>query len=79
MDKKLLLRSISLINVMRPVKVGVLAGWSVILQGIFLFIHDNVFHFLHLLNFRKCKPFLEGMLEAQLAWRREEQSKNSVN
>ncbi len=47
-------------------------GWSVILQGTFLFIHDNVFHFLHLLNFRKCEPFLEDVLESQLALRREE-------
>lgn len=47
-------------------------GWSVILQGAFLFIHDNVFHYLHLLNFRKCEPFLEDVMESQLALRKEE-------
>ena len=46
-------------------------GWSVIVQGVFLFIHDNIFHFLHLLNFRKCKPFLEDVMETQLALRKE--------
>lgn len=45
-------------------------GWSVILQGAYLFIHDNVFHYLHLINFRKCRPFLEEVIEEQLAWRR---------
>ena len=46
-------------------------GWSVIVQGVFLFVHDNVFHFLHFLNFRKCKPFLEEVMETQLALRKE--------
>ncbi len=46
-------------------------GWSVIVQGAFLFVHDNIFHFLHYLNFRKCKPFLEDVMETQLAVRKE--------
>lgn len=45
-------------------------GWSVILQGAFLFIHDNIFHYLHRANFRKCKPFLEDVMETQLELRR---------
>lgn len=45
-------------------------GWSVILQGGFLFCHDNFFHFLHRANFKKCKPFLEDLMESQLVIRR---------
>ena len=41
-------------------------GWSVILQGVFLFCHDNFFHFLHLKNMKKCRPFLEDVMESQL-------------
>jgi hypothetical protein len=41
-------------------------GWSVIVQGAFLFIHDNVFHYYHLKNFRKCKPFLERAIKLKL-------------
>lgn len=44
-------------------------GWSVILQGVFLFCHDNFFHFLHRRNFKRCRPFLEDVLETQLAQR----------
>ena len=44
-------------------------GWSVILQGAFLFCHDNFFHLLHRRNFRKCRPFLEDLMESQLAQR----------
>lgn len=40
-------------------------GWSVLVQGAFLFIHDNVFHWMHLVNFRKCKPYLENLIETQ--------------
>lgn len=42
-------------------------GWSVILQGVFLFCHDNFFHFLHRKNMKKCRPFLEDVMESQLA------------
>ncbi len=42
-------------------------GWSVIIQGAFLLVHDNIFHWMHLVNFRKCKPFLENLIETQLA------------
>ena len=45
-------------------------GWSVILQGAFLLVHDNIFHYLHRVNFRKCKPFLEDVMETQIALRR---------
>jgi hypothetical protein len=45
-------------------------GWSVILQGVYLFIHDNFFYRLHFINFRTCKPFLENIIEAQLSLRR---------
>lgn len=37
-------------------------GWSVMLQGTYLFVHDFSFHLLHVINFRKCKPFLEKQL-----------------
>jgi len=41
-------------------------GWSVIIQGAFLFIHDNIFHLLHLKNFRQCKPFLAKAIEQRM-------------
>ncbi len=44
-------------------------GWSVMVQGIYLFVQDNAFHYLHYLNFRKAEPFLEDVIESQLAWR----------
>lgn len=42
-------------------------GWSVILQGVFLFCHDNFFHLLHRKNMKKCRPFLEEVMESQMA------------
>ncbi len=42
-------------------------GWSVLIQGAYLLLNDNVFHWMHLVNFRKCKPFLERIIETQLA------------
>lgn len=45
-------------------------GWSVILQGAFLFFHDNYFHLLHRRNFKKCRPFLKDVMESQLVVRR---------
>ena len=38
-------------------------GWSVLFQGAYLFVQDNVFHFLHMKNFKKAKPFLMKLLE----------------
>lgn len=37
-------------------------GASVVLQGTFLFIHDNVFYRLHRINFRKARAYLESVL-----------------
>lgn len=37
-------------------------GWSVIMQGVFLFVHDNVFYRLHRINFRKARTYLESVL-----------------
>ena len=45
-------------------------GWSVIIQGSFLLLQDNVIHYLHLQNFKQCRPFLEKVIEDQLAQRR---------
>ncbi|MCB0554927.1 MAG: hypothetical protein KDD02_15355 [Phaeodactylibacter sp.] len=46
-------------------------GWAVLLQAVYMFIHDFSFHLLHVLNFRKCKPFLEEMMETQMEVRRQ--------
>ena len=40
-------------------------GWSVILQGVFLFCLDNFFRRLHLKNFYKAQPFLEERLRIE--------------
>lgn len=37
-------------------------GWSVVLQGGFLFLLDNYFFRLHRYNFRRAKPFLAQLL-----------------
>lgn len=40
-------------------------GWSVILQGIYLFVQDNIFHYLHYLNIKKAKPFMMGLMRRE--------------
>ena len=40
-------------------------GWSVLVQGVYLLVNDNVFHWMHLVNFRKCRPYLENLIETQ--------------
>ncbi len=46
-------------------------GYAVLLQGAYLLIHDISFLILHHLNFRKCRPFLEDIIETQLLLKRE--------
>lgn len=38
-------------------------GWSILIQGVFLCIHDNVFYQLHRKNFKKAKVFLDQFLK----------------
>ncbi|MBX2871424.1 MAG: hypothetical protein KTR30_04975 [Saprospiraceae bacterium] len=45
-------------------------GYAVVLQGAYLLIHDTSFLVLHHLNYRKCKPFLEDVIETQIALRK---------
>ena len=47
-------------------------GHSVILQGTYLFIQDNYFHRLHRINYKKCKPFFEDVIESQISFRKSE-------
>ncbi len=46
-------------------------GWSIMLQGAYMFIHDLSFYLLHTINFRKCKGFLEDVMETQIELRRQ--------
>ncbi|NET36326.1 MAG: hypothetical protein F6K19_30595 [Cyanothece sp. SIO1E1] len=45
-------------------------GYAVMLQGAYLLIHDISFLILHHLNYRKCRPFLEDVIETQLLLKR---------
>ena len=37
-------------------------GYSVVLQGAFLFFQDHYIHWLHRINFKKAKPYLERLI-----------------
>ena len=37
-------------------------GWAVLVQGVFLFCHDNIFHWVHRKNFRLARPYMERCL-----------------
>jgi len=43
-------------------------GVAVLVQGVYLFFLDHLFHWLHLRNIRKARPFLESMLEKQISY-----------
>ena len=45
-------------------------GNAVLLQGGYLLIHDISFFILHHRNYRKCRPFLEDVIETQLLLKR---------
>lgn len=45
-------------------------GYAVLLQGGYLLIHDISFFILHHRNYRKCRPFLEDVVETQLLLRK---------
>ncbi|NRB49064.1 MAG: hypothetical protein HRU41_15420 [Saprospiraceae bacterium] len=45
-------------------------GYAILLQGVYLLIHDISFFILHHLNYRKCRPFLEDVIETQLLLKR---------
>lgn len=45
-------------------------GYAVLLQGAYLLIHDTSFLILHHRNYRKCRPFLEDIIETQLLLKR---------
>ena len=51
---------------------GMWAGFgnAVLLQGGYLLIHDISFFILHHRNYRKCRPFLEDVIETQLLLKR---------
>lgn len=38
-------------------------GWAIILQGIYLFIQDNIIHYLHYINIKRAKPFMLGLMK----------------
>lgn len=40
-------------------------GVSIFLQGIYLFFQDNIFHQMHLRNFKKARPFIESLMETK--------------
>ncbi len=45
-------------------------GYAFIVQGAYLLIHDFSFFLLHRFNIKQCKPFLENMIETQIALRK---------
>lgn len=46
-------------------------GYAVLIQGIYLLIHDLSFFLLHHQNYKQCKPFLEDVIETQIELRRQ--------
>ncbi len=61
----LYLRTVGLLPGMAHADLWLGFGWSVILQGAFLFLLDNFFRRLHLRNFYQARGFLEKRLEIE--------------